>query len=150
MVIKSPSQVSEDKTTAASYIISFYREVEELSHYYALYLNFILELEGKLGSQFEKTELGEADKNIYKEALHNMRYYTIKAYNRYRCLVETKRIKESKTLEKIYPEIEKNYAITRPQIKIIVIKFNVILADEVMKSLLETSQAIVENIYDNK
>lgn len=148
----------EEKTSAASYILQFYSDVGQLTHYFSQYINIIIELERMTGSSPEETNVQEAHKQTLIQTVQNLRYYAHNVYIRYssifKALEEAKKEgknKKNKTtnpLKQPYENLEKQFIIQRKEAEKFVLAANEVLIDAVMKDLLKTSQDLIDSIYE--
>lgn len=135
--------ISEEKTAGASYILQFYASVQNLTHWYSLYFNFLLESGAKYSANSQYTE---QDQEAFKGYITNMRYYLTQCNIGYMALKKTV-FKENLELEQLYKDVNKTFIINIDDIGRVVIAYNQLLVSEVMRSLLENSQDIINNIY---
>jgi len=140
--------VKEEKIVAASYIVSFYQQVDLLTHTYSQYSNLLIELESKYGEQLI-VKMSVEENNLVTQAVQQVRYYCHRCYVQYRCIIENidKGKKELEDVEKLYEAVKQDFIIVRSNIEKFVIKLNSVLIKSVMKNLLETSQEVLGNIY---
>ncbi len=143
---KKGAAISEEKTTAASYILTFYQEVLYLTHNYSMYFNTLTEFKQKYGSA-DLTKMGEIEKDNLKNISQQVRYYIHKCYIQYICIAKAAKFKENKEIEEIYTVIKDVLIIDRDKLEKFVIAINRVLIDNVMKGLLETSQDLVEKVF---
>lgn len=146
MTEKPNRPVSEEKTASASYILSFYQNVQQFTANYSQYLNFVLILEAKFkGVDADKIE------QSYKEQLVNLcgqlRFYANACYIQYITVAKHLHIDVDPELDKIQEKIEERLILDRKDVKKYAIKLNEVLASEVMKSLLVSSQSIIDSVF---
>lgn len=150
---KGQKAVNEERTTAASYIITFYKEVQELSHNFVLYENIMLELNVKYKNFSQGLNIEQEDKDILIKLVQTLRYHSHKCMLQYQCIIEsiedkeTKDDKEKKESEELYKKIKETFIIEREDIYLFVKFMNKFLIKDIMKHLLEDSQTALDNIY---
>jgi len=145
---RSQKSINEEKTTAASYIITFYKEVQELSHNFSLYENVILELENKIGSGgFDLSKVDEGDKNTLIQVVQTVRYHAHKCILQYECITQSVGVQREPSVKDSYEKIKKNFIIEREDLFGFVKAMNMFLIKDIMKHLLEDSQETIDNIY---
>lgn len=140
----------ESRLTAASYIISFYNEVQTINHNYADYLNYSLELENKYGSGGDFSKAADEEKHTISMLLQLVRRSAHKTYIQYNCIDEAlpkPKGEKSISIEKEYEKIKSTYVILRADLEEYVIKLNKILVSRIMAELLTTSSQIIESVY---
>lgn len=139
--------INEEKTTSASYIVSFYENVGALTHFYSLYQNLIIELENKYQQVEDLKGLQEEESKILQQVLQEIRYFSHKSIIQYRCISEGINKETNKELLDQYDIIKTTYIIKRNQLDDFVLSLNKVLVNKVMKNLLQNSQDIIESVY---
>lgn len=140
--------MNEEKTVSANYIINFYTEVQNLTNHYAQYINFLVELEHLHGKDFNNKKISEEEKITITQAVQKVRFYCHKCYIQSNCILKGLK-QQNKEIKPVYDKLKTEFIITRETIESFVIKMNEILVTEIIQSLLENSQEIINNIYDN-
>lgn len=138
----------EKQVAAASYILTFYKEVQALTHNYALYNNLILELEAKYGDGFIK-KITDEEKENTRVFLQQVRYNSHKCYIQYKSILIGSKINENKDITKLYTKLNTSYEILRADLQLFVIALNSVLITDVITDLLESSQNLVDNVFSN-
>jgi predicted nucleic acid-binding Zn-ribbon protein len=139
-------QLNEEKTAAASYVLTFYTEVQQLTNTYANYENLLLQLQEKYGKDLSKTD--EIEKEQIKTACQMLRYYVNLTYIKYASIAAKTKEKSDIDIKKLYEQLKSNYIVDLQEIHKYVIKLNGVLMNTVIKTLLESSADIVNKIYD--
>lgn len=139
--------INERRAAAASYILTFYQEIVNLTHHYAQYSNLLVEAVNKYGSKVE--ELEDEAKGILVTEVQSVRYCAYKCYVMYKTLIPSLKLKENKELLGVYSKIKDSYIMKQEDLEKFVIVLNSVLVEEVIKDLLDTSQALVEGVYQN-
>lgn len=141
---------NEKRVAAASYILSFYEEVNNVTHYYSIYLNALIELDTKY-SKIESNELmakvPDEDKNQLIQLTNYIRYHSNKCYIQYKTLLPKLNIKEDKKLTNFFNSITTTYIIQRAELQEFVLTLHSVLMDGIIQELLESSQSYLENLY---
>lgn len=139
------AKVDEVKTAASSYILNFYQEVSQLTDYYSYYLNLLIELESKQGKDLTKME--EQDKEAMRNAVQTCRLLSHKCYIHYLSITEgVKDLKRDTKIIEMYKKINDKFIVPRETLEEFVILLNSVLVKSIMRSLLESSQAIVDTV----
>lgn len=144
--MKQQASISEEKTAAASYILSFYQEVGNLTTAYAQYQNLMIQFDEQYAGQLEVKPTDE-EQNLLKQTMQNIRFYVNKSYIQYRSIASNRGIKLSKDIQKNHQKINKGFIIERKALKEYTNSMNAFLVKNIMKKLLESSQEVVENIF---
>lgn len=146
----SKQPIDQNKVLGANYIADFFLEIKALTEQYANYKNIHLELE-YLSNQAE-SKIDPDQLNNAKTAINNIRFISNKVYIHFRTLSQILEIDESisKPIIDAYNTIM-NPAIALPEITHIetfVIEINKLLVKDVIKNLLQTSQDILNSLYN--
>lgn len=143
-------QIDEKATAAASYLLTFYKEVQNLKAYYAQYVNIVLEIENRYPNSEVMKKASDEEKQVIAQAIQNMRSAIIISNTSYNSIaLSIKDVKVDKEINAICENIEKSFIPKRDDIKNYVTKLNAFLLKDIIKSLLDTSQTLIENIFDN-
>lgn len=141
------SSQDEKKVAGASYIYSFYGIVQQLTTDYANYLNLMLEIQFKYGDETPVDKMPENERLMLIQLMHNIRFSVHKSYVQFVSMSELLKIKEFKVLTETYTKIKTQLIINREDLDKFVIEMNKILLNDIIKTLLETTQDIVDKLY---
>lgn len=141
-------QINEDKRAAASYILTFYQEVANLTHHYAQYKILLVELAMK-DTESGMEALDEREKGILIQALQSFRYFAHKATVQYRCIMESLGKPIDEKVLALYNGLDQMFIIKKQMADDYVAAMNTVLLQSVIKNLMETSQDIVDTVYQN-
>lgn len=148
----------EIKQASASYILTFQQNVATLAHHFALYANFLLEIEVKHKGKDKKdlaSALEEGDKTNIKQLSQNVRYYAKMTYYQYKSISEKlkadKKIasddKTQENIEKTYGELNKQLIVEDANAEAYVIGLNSFLINNTLQDLLESSADVINQLY---
>lgn len=154
----SKDSSSEERASAANYIITFYNEVSQLTGYYAQYFNLLMQVKEKYA---DISKMDEQEKAVLITAVQNIRYHTQTVYIQYKCIAENLNIdakeemikvklkdgEKDLTLNDLYNLVRNVFIIKVEDLENFVTLLNKILVKNVMKNLLENSQNIVESVF---
>ncbi len=144
------SKIDEKKLAGASYIFSFYKEVQILTDYYSQYINFLLEIKEK-SKGIDIDKLGDAEKTTIMQGVQQVRISAHKSYVQYISIIGVLKIKDDdKDEDKIkesYKKVKTDYIINEGDLETYVISLNKFLLNGIIQSLLEDSQHIIEEVY---
>lgn len=144
---KEKKDISDEKTAASSYILTFYQEVQNLTNLFGDYKNVLDKYKHQYGSSVE-AKLNDNDKAFLDQKVQQVKIYSSVIYIKYKTFVETiKGTKEDKKLVEAYNGISKTYIIKIEDLEVYVFRLNVLLAQKIMKGLLETSQDLVDDVF---
>jgi len=141
--------IDEKKTAAASYILSFYQNVEALTGIFSQYINVMLELQEKYGEGYVN-KCGEEEKTAITQVVQNARFIVSKTYIQYRSIAPSLKIKEENKINKMAAKIRSSYIILRDDLEAYTVEMNRVLVSEVIQQLLVSSQSILGSLYDDK
>lgn len=143
--------MKEDKTTAASYLLNFYKTIQELNNSFVNYNNIIIEIKSQCGEEYEQLKgLTPQQKELYQTQLQELRYYIQQTYIQYLSISMALNIKDEKSeeLENLKKEVVETYIIKIEPIEKFVILINSFLMKGVVKDLLTTSSEMIEGLYE--
>jgi len=112
------------RVVSQNYLITFYKDVESLRHWTALFFNSALELSAKYGDNPEATAIEPADKEGYANIVRNVRYYCNLAYGQLKAILKSKGEKADEKLEGLFGKITKVYALERD----VIFEFNELIS----------------------
>jgi len=145
---KERKEISDEKTAASSYILTFYQEVQQLTNLFGNYKNVIDKFKYKYGSDVLE-KLNDADKTFLDQQVQQVKIYSSVIYIKYKTIIETiKDIKKDDKLVDSYEKVSAKYIIKIDDLELYVFRLNVILAQKIMKGLLETSQDLVNEVFE--
>lgn len=134
--------MNDTQKVGSSYLYGFHIEAQNLLVYQAQYENLIKELE------LRQEELGNEQRAILIQLIQTLRQEVKKTYIKYisiRCSMEEKPdIKPE--FDNAYKHILNNFIYNRDQVDIYVLELHKFLAKESVRSLMETSEALVQSI----
>lgn len=147
----------EPKTTdrqeiqvASSQIVNYYNQIENLKHQNAIYIIKKLDMKEKYQGDFKNME--EDDREIIRQIMQEVRYAIIRSWGEYQGLLglKLKKFKLDPELEKLYSLLieEGPYVMDSKQIEAYAKRMNDILTSATMKNLLESSQELLQDLYD--
>lgn len=140
--------MNEKQITGVSYILTFFKEVQQITHTYAQYVNLMLELETKYNKDVDK--IPEEERAILTGTMQLIRQSAHKVYIQYVAISESGKLKKDKEITSTYKPIKKNLIINRDDIEKFVIALNKVLVTDIMQEILANSQSLIGNIYDNE
>jgi hypothetical protein len=141
---------NDKEKAAANYIFNFYNEIQALNHNYGLYINTLLNLEKIYpGNSFEK-EATDLDRQLLVNINNAVRGNIIKSYIFYKSIVKNTKIAENKKIEDIYKEYLTIYELDRNKLEEYILIINEVLINDIIGELLDTSQKIINSIYNNE
>lgn len=141
---------SEKQIAGASYIISFYKEVQALTHHYGNYLNLMLEIQNKYGDPPKNIE--SEVQNHLTMIIQTVRLSVHKSYIMYRSIKETleEKTKKKDELETAYKKLKEEFVLNRDSLEKYVVSINAILVKDIIQNLLATSQDLVSEVYNEQ
>ena len=140
-------KANEKQIAGASYLLDFYQEVNNLTHHYAQYSNLLIEAKHKYGKEIDS--LDENAKGILVTEVQSVRYYAYRCYIMYETLRPSLKLKKNTKLKEAYDKVKDVYIMKQEELEKFVIALNSVLVQEVIKDLLDTSQALIATVYQN-
>jgi hypothetical protein len=135
-------EAQDQKTAAASYLMTFYSEVMNLTDYYARYVNMMVEVRNKKGS------ITEEERANHFNMAQVLRYSIIKSFVQYSVITGHVPDASFKTTEENYVKVKDQLLIDDNDAGKYVLALNKYLVQEIIKTLLETSAELISQIYD--
>ena len=146
---KKNSNINEQRTAAASYIINFYQQTQDLVDYFVSYTNILTEIKYKYkGIDLSKIE--DNDKQTLLVSSQNLRYCIQKIFIQYKTILHTLNKKENKKLTQNYNQIKEHFIMQQSKVENFVIDINIFLMEDIIKQLISSSQELITDIYDTK
>lgn len=139
--------MNEKDLAGASYIITFYREVQDLTSHYANYINIMLELENKYGKDAAK--MGEEEKALIAQHAQLVRYASHKCYIEYNSIMLGINQPTDAAVVNKYAKIKTTFIINRDDLEAYVIALNAVIVKDIIQNLLATSQDFLSKVYGN-
>lgn len=144
------TQIDEKKSASASYIISFYQIVQLLNVHFAQYKNMLIEIKAVSGEKAEYGSFTELQKEELKKMAQIVRQSVFMCNVQYRAIVETvDKLKIDDKIKDTYKNVCDQFVISVDELESYVIGINKFLLNDIIGSLLETSQALLNSIFDN-
>lgn len=141
--------VNDDKKYAASnYIITFYKEIEQLTHTSGIYHNHLIEIKNLYGS----TSLDKLEDNVKQtilEILQVIRLGVHKSYIQYNSIINVTKIKVNPEIKSKYDSINDQFIINFSDLQDYVIAINNVLVNEIIQDLLNTSNDLLVNMFND-
>jgi len=139
-------EAKEKEIAGASYVLTFYRDVQELNNNYVQYCNLLIELEAK-----EHIKMGIEERQILIQAVQVLRENIQKSYIEYTALISNidieKNVEKDKELADIYKELTTKFIIQRDKVGEYVKHINNFLIRNVIRTLLQTSEDLITSMY---
>lgn len=144
----------DKKIVASTYIGEFYRLVQNLNHWYALYKNvettFMNDHKGKKAEDLRR-DMEETEYKKIKIILDEIRYNVNRAWIGYKTIIATStKVQEDPAVKEKTDQVNANYVVPIDLLEDYIIMMNKTLLDEAMKNLIKTSQDYLSDIYDNE
>jgi hypothetical protein len=142
--------MDEKKIAGASYLLNFFKDVQQLTHHNIQYLNVLLELESRYGKNSDASKFDDQHKQILIQWTQNLRYYAYKCYISYKSIKDNLKLDEKlvQKVEEMYKDIKTQFDLNRDKLEEYVIFFNEIIVKEAdLKRLLESSEEYINSIF---
>lgn len=129
--------MTDEKLVAgAGYILTFFNDIEQLTSYFASYLNTFLELKSKYQDLEALDKLDESDRANLVGLIQGMRSWIVRTYVKAKALEEHVSEFNVEELEKSYKEATENFVLKPESVEKYVIEINKAFAKGIMKDLL--------------
>lgn len=148
---KKSDSTTEEGIAAASYVLTFYREVLLLTHWKSMWKNMLVEIRYKY-SDDKLDKLDDTEKSSLRDMVQNLRYYCDKTQTLYFAIIENLALTKAEEngvgkIKEAMKTIEENYVIDRAVLDDFVKELHKFLLKDVVKGLLKTSQDIIDSVY---
>lgn len=150
MADNKAKEMSEERTTAASYVLTFFQEIGNLTSQFAAYQNLMLELKETYNTEDGMSNMEDKDRDLLKAATQNVRFFALKCYTMYDAIISGAKKTPDKKIIESYKNIKKQFIINTEELEEYVMLINKVLANDIMQGLLETSQSVMDDIYKDK
>lgn len=141
-------EVNEQKTVAASYILTFYQEVDLLTRAYAEYESFMKSVDEVMKAQGERKQLSQEELDVIKNMVARIRELVNMTKVRVDVILPyLKEAKAPKDFTKQHGDVLKSYIINIEALNVYVKSLNQILVSGVIQELIETSKRFMEALY---
>lgn len=139
--------MNEKDLAGASYVLTFYKEVQDLTSHYANYLNIMLELESKYAGHADK--MPDEEKAFITQQAQLVRYTAHKSYIEYCSIMQGIGQNADPKIVASYAKIKNTFVINRDDLESYVITLNAFIVKDIIKNLLATSQDFVNRVFGN-
>jgi len=136
---------AEKKQIAASYILTYFNEIQLVTHHYANYLQLVLELESQFKGHIDN--LPPDQKDFLRAACSTIRYHATTSYIAYCAVSRALDLKIESKITTAYEKIKTALIVKRDHLEEYVTLQNAKLVSTVIGNLLQTSQVFVDKLY---
>lgn len=143
--------MDEQKITGANYIMTFANNIYLLIQQTASYKVLIVSFERKYKDLDSIEDFQPEEFSALQQTIQNLKYSIYMVYVQYQSLIRSVpnlRDENSDNIKELYLKMDKTYIINRELLDNFIIELNIVLLKNVIKSLLESSQDIINNIYE--
>lgn len=136
----------EKDVAGASYILTFYNDVQLLNNNYVQYCNLLIELEAK-----QEVKIGIEERQVLIQSIQTLRENIQKTYIEYTALISNigidKDVEKDKKLYGTYKDLITKFIINRDKVGEYVRELNNFLIRNVIRNLLENSKDLITTLY---
>lgn len=136
----------EKDVAGASYILTFYNDVQLLNNNYVQYCNLLIELEAK-----QEVKIGIEERQVLIQSIQTLRENIQKTYIEYTALISNigidKDVEKDKKLYETYKDLITKFIINRDKVGEYVRELNNFLIRNVIRNLLENSKDLITTLY---
>ena len=127
---------SESQIAGAGYILSFFNDIEQLSSYYAMYVNTLLSLQNKYPTPKNIEEMSEEDRQTLIQVVQGLRSWIVRSYIKAKALKDKVESFNDENLSNAYNKVIDEFVPERENIEKFVIAINKAFVDDVLSDLL--------------
>lgn len=139
-----------EKVAGTSYILNFYRDIIILTHYVAVYMNVLAELEFKY-SNFDLAKLDPEEKNLIVQNIQDVRYNANKCKIEYSSLRKKLKFEDfdHDRLVELSGKLNSpdSFVIDRHDAEAFAEAMNELLVNDVIQHVLETNQDLMQQLF---
>jgi len=139
-------QLDEQKTAGASYILTFYNEIQALKHWCAVYSNTMANLEHKYNKNINEASLEEEEKLNYNNIMEQVKYHVRITYMSFMAINSALQQRDIK-VKKHYDTFKMRHVPESDTLERYTAALNEFLLKDIVQNLLQTSQQLVEQIF---
>lgn len=138
----------EQQVAGAGYVLSFFNDVEQLSNYYAQYINTILSFERKYPDSKALENMSEEDRQTLINVVQGLRTWII------RCFVKAQALKEkvenftSDEFEESYRKVTGEFIPEKEVVEKFVIEINKAFVNGVLVDLLNQARDVYARLTE--
>lgn len=138
----------EQQVAGAGYVLSFFNDIEQLSNYYAQYINTVLSFERKYPNNKALEGMSEEDRQALIATVQGLRTWII------RCFVKAQALKEkvenftSDEFEEIYRKVTSNFIPEREDVESFVIEINKAFVNGMLVDLLNRARDVYARLTE--
>lgn len=140
--------MSESQQVAASYIYTFYTDVQSLNHWFANYSNIMAYLKNKYPVVDDRKQYDDTDKQNLNDTITNLRYFCTKCYISYQSMIDT--VGSDKRTEAAWDKLSEGYAPVVKDAELYVIALNRLILRNSLQDLMRTSASIVSQMFNDR
>lgn len=143
---KSDNNVSVK--TGVEIILEFKDSINNIIHWYSLYINHLAKIEAKTSGDIENLKnLEESERAETINFCQELRYHTTVAYLKYKSLYPSLKLKENEKITETYSKIKNNFLIGQQDVEIIIIEFNKVVMENIILELMKNNEELIKNIF---
>lgn len=138
----------EQQVAGAGYVLSFFNDIEQLSNYYAQYINTILSFERKYPDSKALENMSEEDRQTLINVVQGLRTWII------RCFVKAQALKEkvenftSDEFEESYRKVTGEFIPEKEVVEKFVIEINKAFVNGVLVDLLNQARDVYARLTE--
>lgn len=141
---KTVRSIDEKKTAASSYFLQLYQSVDQLNHYFALYINILIKHEAL------PIDLSDEDEAEINNSCQSIRYLATKIYVQYLTILKDTNGQDN--LKTHYKALRNkdNYILKEATLREFVIEINHFVTQNSIKTILESNKDYLDKLFKNE
>ena len=132
--------MDESQMAGAGYVLSFFNDIEQLSSYYANYINTVLSMQNKYPNERSLENMGEEDRQTLIQAAQGLRTWIVRTYIKAQALKGKINAFDNERLRENYQKAIKEFISQPSEIVDYVIEINKAFCDGVLIDLLNEAR----------
>jgi hypothetical protein len=147
----APDSGYEEGVAAASYVLNFNNECMLLTHWSALYFNWLSAVEKRMGGLIgEEPVLEDTELAQFTEIIGQLKYHIELTRMQYAAIISHISKGFPANYEQLIRDIRNSYIIKREQLEEYIIILHKFLLEDVIKGLLRSSQQLIDSLYPSE
>lgn len=144
-MVNSSDSKTEERIASINYVITFYKDLQQLLHFYSLYVNSLAEFKNEI----EKAKLSDEQKTAIRNITTNMRYHSTKCKLFVNSMGEEAKIDKEKkqVLEDSYKTFMSDFVPNEVALETYVSLLNEFFVTNVAKNILQNNAELLNAIY---
>lgn len=147
-MVNSADSKTEERIASINYVITFYKDLQQLLHFYSIYADTLVENKALI----EGGKLAEEQKLHIRNLIVNVRYYARKCKLFVNAMATEAKIKDAnkKAIEEYFNQFKSDFIPKEEALENYVSELNKFFVTNVAKEILQNNAELISQIYSIK